>query len=101
MPDTPDTTEPAEQFAIVEIFGHRRHTGRIQEVERFGAKMLRIDVPTDGDFAKGFVSHFYGGSSIFGLTETDLATVEKANKPYQPAGRYLPLPGDDEDFGSD
>lgn len=26
-------------WAILEIFGHRRHVGRIREEERFGAKM--------------------------------------------------------------
>jgi hypothetical protein len=33
------------EWMLVEIFGHRTHWGRGIEVERFGAKMLRIDVP--------------------------------------------------------
>lgn len=91
--------EPEPEYAIVEIFGHRKHAGKIQEVERFGAKMLRVDVPEKGDFASGFVSHFYGGGSIFSLTNTDLATVERINKPYVPAGRYS-LPAPDHDDGA-
>lgn len=35
----------APHWAIVEIFGHRRHVGIASEEERFGVKMLRIDVP--------------------------------------------------------
>ena len=59
-------TNPQEEWAQVEVFGHRQHWGRIAEVERFGAKMLRIDVPT-GD-AGGFESVFYGGAAIFSVT---------------------------------
>jgi len=78
--------EKPDEYAHVEIFGHRSHTGRVLEADRFGAKMLRIDVPKDGDFAKGFVSHFYGGSSIFSVTPCDLAYVQRANKGREPAG---------------
>lgn len=91
-----ETAEEPERYAVVEIFGHRKHVGRIMEVERFGSKMLRVDVPNDGDFAAGFVSHFYSGGAIFGLTETDLDTVRRANRPWQPTGHYsLPAPEDD------
>jgi hypothetical protein len=92
---------PADEYAIVEIMGHRKHVGRIREVERFGSKMLQVDVPTDGDFAKGFVSHFYAGGAIFGVTYTDLATVERANKPYEPFRRYIAPPDEDGDESGD
>lgn len=77
--------EPTLEFAIVEIMGHRRLAGRVMEVERVGVKMLRIDVPTKGDFANGFVSQFYSGASLFSVTNTDLETVCRMNKPYEPA----------------
>lgn len=77
---------PPDEYAIIEIFGHRRHVGRVLEVDRFGAKMLRIDVPKDGKFDAGYATHFYGGASIFSMTPCDLATVERANRPYQSAG---------------
>lgn len=77
-----------EEFAIVEIFGHRRHAGRISEAERFGAKLLRIDIPCEGDFAKGYESHYYGGSSIFSLTPTTADVVAKMNAPWRPALPY-------------
>ncbi|MBW7968165.1 hypothetical protein [Bradyrhizobium sp. BR 10289] len=69
--------EPVWEFAIVEVFGHRRHVGRASEVERFGAKMIRIDVPKLGP-AEGEItwsSHFYGGGSLFSYTPTDEKTV--------------------------
>lgn len=60
-------TTAAPQWAIVEIFGHRRHVGVVSEAEQFGSKMLRIDVPgtEPGSIEATF---FYGGASIFGLT---------------------------------
>ncbi len=91
------------EWAIVEVFGHRKHAGRVREEERFGAKMLRIDIPLKGDpAAHGWQTHWYGGSSIFSLSLTDEATALRANKPYEPPSRYLPPPGDgsrsDDDF---
>lgn len=50
-------------WAIVELMGHRRRAGFAQEVEQFGAKMLRIDIPA-GD---QMVTEFYGGTSIYAL----------------------------------
>ena len=38
----------APQFALVELMGHRVLVGAVREVERFGAKMLRVDVPAVG-----------------------------------------------------
>jgi len=76
-----------EEYAIVEVFGHRKHAGRIIEVERFGTKLLRIDIPKEGDFALGFSTHFYGGPSLFSMTPCDLATAQRMNKPYAPASQ--------------
>jgi hypothetical protein len=91
------------EWAVVEIFGHRRHAGRTREEERFGSKMLRIDVPVKGDpDANGWQTHYYGGAAIFSFALTDEATALKANKPYEPPSR-LALTGpdgyaDDPDF---
>lgn len=88
--------------AIVEIFGHRRHAGRTREEERFGAKMLRIDIPVKGDPAtSGWQTHYYGGSSIFSFALSDEATVMRANKPYESASRltYSPREAEDAEFG--
>ena len=97
------TQEPATEWAVVEVYGHRRHAGRIVDHERFGAKMLRVDVPTieivDGAAQlTGWTTHFYGGGAIFSMTPTDEATVMRMNRPYAPASRYsLPAPDDGAD----
>lgn len=99
----PNGDMPEAVYAVVEIFGHRRHAGRITEVEQFGSKMLRVDVPKEGDFDKGYVSHFYGGASIFSLTHTDIETVRRMNTPpswQRPGHQSLPAPDvDDEGEG--
>lgn len=75
----PEAAAPEQswEWAIVEVFGHRRHVGRAQEVEKFGAKMLRIDVPKlgPGEGEVAWSTHLYGGSSIFSYTTTDEKTV--------------------------
>lgn len=99
----------AFDWCIVEIFGHRRHAGRGREEEKFGCKMLRIDVPLveyvpdqntatatiDGAIKRGstgkivgWKSHFYGGSSIFSFTPTDEETVVRMNLPMPGASLY-------------
>jgi hypothetical protein len=73
--------EPAEvlpeTYAIIEVFGHRRLIGRVFEVDRYGAKMLRIDIPKDGDFALGYTTQYYGGGSLFSETPCDLEMVKR------------------------
>jgi hypothetical protein len=98
------------EWAVVEIFGHRRHAGRTREEERFGSKMLRIDVPTFApartlfdaanvkpeDSEIVWQTHYYGGGSIFSYTLTDEVSVMRANKPYEsPYRMRLPAPGDE------
>lgn len=60
MTDTEINDDP-EQWALVEIMGHRRCAGRVKQVERFGAQMLQVDIP----HADGFTTEFYGGASIY------------------------------------
>ena len=97
----PAINPPADgwDWAIVEIYGHRKHAGRVREEEKFGTKMLRIDVPIKGDAAaNGWETHFYGGAAIFSFTLTDEASALRANKPYDSAARYrLPPPSEDDD----
>lgn len=114
-PETPPDEPDAFEWAMVEVFGHRSHAGKAMEVERFGAKMLRIDVPKlvlqpveEGKplaySIDSWVTHFYGGSSIFSYTLTDQTNVMRINRHLAPpAHRYLPPPNrdDDDDFGAD
>lgn len=97
------TPEDADgwEWALVEIFGHRSHAGRAREEERFGAKMLRIDIPVNGDAeANGWRTHYYGGSSIFSFTLTDEATVMRQNRPFAPPSRVA-LPAAVDELGDD
>jgi hypothetical protein len=80
--------QDAWEWMIVEIMGHRKHVGRVREEERFGAKMMRIDVPNKGDPAgNGWTTHYYSGPSIFSFSFTDEATAMLMNRPYEPASR--------------
>lgn len=95
-----ETVEPDSdgwEWAIVEIFGHRKHAGRTREEERFGAKLLRVDVPNKGLPAEhGWTTHYYGGASIFSFTPAEEATCLRANKPYESPYRLSYKPSEDE-----
>lgn len=94
------TGDDGWEFAIVEIFGHRRHVGRVREEERFGTKMLRVDVPVKGEpETHGWKTHYYGGASIFSFSLTDEESVYRANRPPEPPSRYsLPPPSRRDDL---
>ncbi|MBB3937719.1 hypothetical protein [Aureimonas phyllosphaerae] len=108
---SPAGDEPAADWMIIEVFGHRRHAGRVREEERFGAKMLRIDIPKveridlPGDerpvpsvTVTSWTTHFYGGAAIFSATFTDEASVLRMNTPYvAPSRMSLPAPIGDRD----
>jgi hypothetical protein len=82
---TAELNDDGWEWAIVEVMGFRKHVGRVREVEKYGAKMLRVDVPIKGDpVANGWETHLYSGSALFGVTPTDEASAMKANKPYEP-----------------
>jgi hypothetical protein len=100
MTEQPKTEADGWEWMLVEIMGHRTHWGRARQEERFGAKMLRIDVPVKGDPAThGWSTHYYGGASIFSFTLTDEATVMAKNKPWDaPARITYRAPEDDDGF---
>lgn len=67
---------PEVVWAKIEIMGHRTHYGRVTEVERFGTKMMRVDVPLpaekvvdgEGQPEERFATFYYGGGSLFSFT---------------------------------
>lgn len=79
------------EWCIVELMGHVRIAGLVTEVEKFGSKLGRIDIPS-GD---GFVTQFFNGNSLYRLTPTteEIARgVAAANQP-TPVHRWeLPKP---------
>lgn len=103
------------EWAMVEVFGHRSHVGRVREEERFGVKMLRIDVPVitepraapveaaDAMPAIEWSTHYYPGASIFSFTLTDEKSVmHAAVRRYSPPHRArLAAPEEHHDDGFD
>lgn len=89
------TIVPEQEWALVEIMGHRRHYGRIAEVSRFGAVMLQVDEPTA---EPAIFNRFYcAASALFALTPCSEADARMGAErmrpkpwvPYrQPALRY-------------
>jgi hypothetical protein len=115
--EQPVTETDGWEWCFLEIMGHRSHWGRSREEERFGSKMIRIDVPSfrkpsselevAGDASSAgirpaevqivWTTHYYGGASIFSYSLTDEATVMKRNKPYEPPSRIsLPAPSSED-----
>lgn len=98
--ETAEVADDGWDWCAVEIFGHRRHVGRVREEERFGTKMMRVDVPKvdyETQAVIGFSSHYYGGGSIFSITPTDEASAIRANRGYPPPSRSsLPAPSHDD-----
>lgn len=101
MSEATETATPDDgwRWEIVEIFGHRRHAGRVRSEERFGIQMCRIDVPVKGDPAThGWESYFYGGAAIFGVHPSSEADVMRLNKPYEPPARARLMAPSDEEY---
>ena len=85
-------------WAIVEQMGFRKTVGRVDEVEMYGTKMLRLDIPTlDG----GFVTRFCGGPSLYQVSPLEeavaleMAKHQSDPRPVQPTTFRLESRGDD------
>lgn len=87
-------------WAILELMGHRRLGGLVSDVEMFGARVLRIDVPHATAPGK-FSTQFYTPASLYCLTPTteELArAVAAANQP-APVSRWdLPAPAEEKAY---
>ena len=79
-----------DEWAVVELLGHRKLAGRVREETLFGTALLRLDVPTGADGPDGFVTQFYGGGSIYCITPTDeaMARAFAARNQPEPVHRY-------------
>lgn len=99
QPAIEQETDDGWEWMLVEALGHRRHYGRVREEERFGAKLMRVDIPNKGDPDQhGWTTHYYAPAALYGFTPCTRETVLKANKPYEPPARYaLADRRDDED----
>jgi hypothetical protein len=74
--------EHFEEWAVLELMGHRKLAGKVSETTIFGGVLLRIDIPSkDG----AFTTQFYSPSSIYCLTPTTEAMARAYAVQNQPA----------------
>lgn len=86
----PERDTPADEWGIVEVFGHIRLAGRMTEVERWGTTMMQLDIP--GDDADFRATQFLGGGSLFRVTPTDEATARRVALSLAPPVHRYELP---------
>jgi hypothetical protein len=102
-PAGPDTTPTFDEWAIVELLGHRRLAGHLREVQVAGAGMLRLDIPAAGDDPAR--TQFIAPGSVYALHPVDEDTARAAAQTWrpQPVQRWeLPgLPRAAADLGGD
>ncbi len=72
------------QWAIIELMGHVKIAGHVTEVEMFGSKLGRVDIP-NGD---KFTTQYFNGSSLYRLTPTTEEIARGVAKSNQPAPVY-------------
>ena len=117
-PVAPWEALPEGQYAIVELMGHTTLVGRVTEIERFGTKMMGIEVLFSGQLLPVVLQ---GGAAIYRLTMCSPETAWKAqHKPEHiwrlpdpiraivpvallpaPGPTPLPFPGADERIDDD
>jgi hypothetical protein len=74
-----DAALPAGEYAIVEVLGHRTIVGRVEEVERFGTKLMSIEPLFGGKLLPAVL---IGGSSIYQFTPCSVE-IAAARQPKQ------------------
>jgi hypothetical protein len=77
-----DQTAFAE-WCIVEMMGHRRLAGLVQEVQLAGAGFLRLDIPAAGDDPGR--TQYVAPGSVYALHPVDEATARQAAAAWRPA----------------
>ena len=74
--------EPTEQWAVVELMGHKVVAGQVSKSELFGKPLLRIDIPESGS-RKPF-SQFYGLDTIYCITPVSEDVARATSKHNDP-----------------
>jgi len=84
-----------DEYAILELMGHRKLAGKVSEHTIGGSTFIRIDIPG------GTATQFYNPSAVYCITPTTKDIAErfsKENTP-QPVERWeLPAPRPDPDL---
>lgn len=78
MPD--QEQEKFDQWAIVEVMGHKKYAGRVTEQQIAGAGLVRVDVPEVkvGEKVHPSYSKLIGPSSIYCITPVTEELARKA-----------------------
>jgi len=71
--------ELKDEWAIVELMGHRRLAGRVTGVTVAGAPFLRIDVPSSSDVGDPQLSatQLYAPAAVYAITPTTEEVVRR------------------------
>lgn len=72
---------PFAGWVILELLGHRRLAGWMQEIQLAGAGFLRIDVPADDGTA---MTQMYPPGSVYAITPTTEEIARHVAKGCQP-----------------
>jgi hypothetical protein len=85
-----DTTEKFDQWALVEVMGHRRFAGRVTEQVVAGQGYVRVDVPPVGD--RLAFSKLIGPGSIYCITPVSEEVARRLAEQYheRPVDVYTP-----------
>lgn len=74
--------QPFAEWCIVELLGHRRLAGYLQEVQLAGAGFLRLDIPeADGDPGR---TQYIAPGSVYALHPVSEATARAAARQWRP-----------------
>ena len=83
-----------EEWAILELMGHRKLAGKVSEYTIGGAPFIRIDIP-------GNATQFYSPSAVYCITPTteELARQFAASHTPEPVTRWeLPEPVQEQEY---
>jgi hypothetical protein len=71
-----------KEWAVLELFGHRKLAGLVSEAEIAGGAFLRLDIPgEDGDVA----TQFYNPSAVYAMTPVTEELARQVAKAHRPA----------------
>ncbi len=82
-------SEPYNGWSVLELLGHRRLHGLVQETTLAGAGMLRIDV-YQGPAGAPALTQYYPPSSVYCLTPTTEEACRKESMPWTPPALAQP-----------
>lgn len=84
-------SEKPTEWCIVELMGRKTLAGHITEIESFGVRLMRVDIPRqDGSF----ITQFYSGAAVYSVTPTTeaVARAVAAANVVEPVHRFDLLP---------